>query len=49
MLTEVTVNVPPRDIPVALDGLVVLGDGESDDGEADEPLRPENRPITVTW
>jgi hypothetical protein len=46
MLTEVTVNVRPRDIPLGLDGLEVLGAGEAD---GDDPLPPENRPITVTW
>jgi hypothetical protein len=48
MLTDVTVNVPPRpDMSLALDGLEALGDG-ADDGD-DAPLPPEKRPVTITW
>jgi hypothetical protein len=46
MVTEVTVNVPPRDISPALDGLDAAGDGE-DEGDAAPPL-PETRPFTDT-
>jgi hypothetical protein len=51
MFTEVTVNVPPRDMPLGPDA---LDDGDEDDGEldegdvADDALPPENRPMTVT-
>jgi hypothetical protein len=56
MFTEVTVNVPPRDMPL---GPAALDDGDEDDGElddgeldegdvADDALPPENRPMTVT-
>jgi hypothetical protein len=54
MLTDVTVNVPPRlaipdasPEPDVLDGVEALDDDEDGDDAAD-PLPLANRPITVT-
>lgn len=55
MLTDVTVNVPPRlAVPDAsleldaLDGVDALDDDDADGDDDADPLPPENRPVTVT-